>query len=313
MSNGLNPQSPYYQQVKLLVQVLPTIAQEDVFALKGGTAINLFVRDFPRLSVDIDLAYLPLEPRQTALANAHAALHRIAHNISSRLQFKTTMQDNKADELRVMVSSPMASIKIEVSPVARGTLHPPTMMPIQEQVEDSFGYAEIDVVSLPDLYGGKLCAALDRQHPRDLFDVAKLLNNEGINRELFVGFLTYVLSHPRPINEVLSPNWRSLDKIFAQEFSGMTFEIVTVEELSAVQGEMLTALKHHFTTRDRDFLLSFKRGEPNWKLFDQPQAAELPAIRWKLQNLNVLAKNKEKYAELLVKLEAVLDDWLASN
>lgn len=313
MSKGLNPQSPYYQQVKLLVQVLPIIAQEAVFALKGGTAINLFVREFPRLSVDIDLAYLPLEPRQTALVNAQAALSRIAQNISSRFQFKATMQDSKADELRVMVSSPMASIKIEVSPVARGTLHPPVTMPIQERVEDAFGYAEIAVVSLPDLYGGKLCAALDRQHPRDLFDVAKLLNSEGINREIFVGFLTYVLSHPRPINEVLAPNWRPLDKTFSQEFSGMTFETVSLEELYAVQERMLTALQRHFTARDKDFLLSFKRGKPNWELFDQPQAAELPAIRWKLQNLNVLAKNKEKYTEQLSKLEAVLDDWLATK
>lgn len=313
MSNGLNPQSPYYQQVKLLVQVLPIIAQEEVFALKGGTAINLFVRDFPRLSVDIDLAYLPLEPRQTALENAQAALNRIAQNISSGFQFKTTLQNNKVDELRVMVSSSLASIKIEVSPVARGTLHPPTLLPIQEQVEDSFGYAEIEVVSLPDLYGGKLCAALDRQHPRDLFDVAKLLKNEGITREIFVGFLTYLLSHPRPINEVLSPNWRSQATVFAQEFSGMTFETVSLEELTIAQGEMVKALKHQLTAQDRDFLVSFKRGKPNWELFDQPQAAELPAIGWKLQNLSVLAKNKEKYIEQFSKLEAVLDDWLASK
>jgi hypothetical protein len=46
-----------------LIRVLPSIAEEACFALKGGTAINLFVRDMPRLSVDIDLTYLPVQPR----------------------------------------------------------------------------------------------------------------------------------------------------------------------------------------------------------------------------------------------------------
>ena len=50
----------YRRQVQLLIRVLPSIAEEACFALKGGTAINLFVRDMPRLSVDIDLTYLPV-------------------------------------------------------------------------------------------------------------------------------------------------------------------------------------------------------------------------------------------------------------
>lgn len=54
-------QAPYYRQVALLMQVLPYVAVEREFALKGGTAINLFIRDFPRLSVDIDLAWVPLK------------------------------------------------------------------------------------------------------------------------------------------------------------------------------------------------------------------------------------------------------------
>lgn len=72
----MDRESPYYKQVSLLIRMLPVVATEPSFALKGGTAINLFVRDFPRLSVDIDLAYLPLEPRDEALANVKAALQR---------------------------------------------------------------------------------------------------------------------------------------------------------------------------------------------------------------------------------------------
>lgn len=304
--------SPYYKQVSLLIKMLPVIATEPTFALKGGTAINLFVRDFPRLSVDIDLAYIPLEPRNDALANVKAALIRITDLINTQAETRAVLQDHKVDELRIIVTSPSGTIKVEVSPVARGTLHQPNILSVQPSVEDEFGYAEIQVVSLPDLYGGKLCAAMDRQHPRDLFDVRMLLAENGISRDIFVGFLTYVLSHPRPINEVMAPNWKPLDKTFQTEFDGMTLVNIELEDLIAVRPAMMTALQTHFTEKDRAFLLSFKQGKPNWELFDYPSAEGLPAIRWKLQNIAQLAKNQDKYAEQLSKLELVLDMWFHS-
>lgn len=82
----LTPDNRFYGRVQLLISVLPQIAQEPVFALKGGTAINLFVRDMPRLSVDIDLAYLPLEPRDEALTNIQAAMERISLRIQQQLR-----------------------------------------------------------------------------------------------------------------------------------------------------------------------------------------------------------------------------------
>jgi predicted nucleotidyltransferase component of viral defense system len=306
-SREMDRDSPYYNQVSLLIRMLPVVATEPVFALKGGTAINLFVRDFPRLSVDIDLAYLPLEPRDEALVNVRAALQRMTDSINMQPLTRAVLQDQKIDELRIVVTSPNATIKIEVSPVARGTLHQPEAMPVQPSVEDEFGYADVQVVSIPDLYGGKLCAAMDRQHPRDLFDVRMLLKEGGISREIFLGFLTYVLSHPRPI---MAPNWHSLDETFHKEFDGMTFKAVDLEDLVSVRPAMLMALQTHFTVQDRAFLLSFKQGNPDWSLFDYPEIAELPAIRWKLQNIAKLAKNQDKYAAQLFKLEAVLDDWL---
>ncbi|WED24007.1 nucleotidyl transferase AbiEii/AbiGii toxin family protein [Vibrio sp. JC009] len=307
----MNKNSIYYQQVKLLIRMLPVVAKEQVFALKGGTAINLFIRDFPRLSVDIDLAYLPLEPREEALENAKAALQRITDNINSQPDVKAKFQANKPDELRIVVSNSTATVKIEVSPVARGTLHEPEVLEVAESVEDEFGYAEIPVVSLPDLYGGKICAAMDRQHPRDLFDVNMLLEAEGISREIFVGFLTYALGHPRPINEVMAPNWQPLETKFHEEFEGMTFRTVELQDLEETRSEMLNALKVQFTERDRDFLLSFKQGEPDWSLFDVPSIEELPAIRWKLINLNKLkSQNPDKHQELFSKLNQVTEEWL---
>ncbi|WP_426578322.1 nucleotidyl transferase AbiEii/AbiGii toxin family protein [Xenorhabdus stockiae] len=306
----MDKNSVFYQQVKLLIRVLPIVAKEKVFALKGGTAINLFVREFPRLSVDIDLAYLSSEPRDEALLNSRAALQRITDNINTQPDVKAVFQDNKPDELRIVVFNHVATVKVEVSPAARGTLHKPEERNVTEFVEDEFGYAEIQVVSLPDLYGGKICAAMDRQHPRDLFDMRMLLNEEGISREIFVGFLTYTLSHPRPINELKSPNWQKLDEKFYNEFEGMTLKPVELVELETTRLKMLAALQAHFTEKDRDFLLSFKKGKPDWSLFDEPSAAELPAIRWKLINIEKLMKNEGKHLEQLTKLEKSVNSWL---
>lgn len=306
----MNKDTVYYRQVALLLKMLPIIAHEKMFALKGGTAINLFVRDFPRLSVDIDLSYLPLEPREDAIANVRAALQRIVEQTNKQQGLQARLQDHNGDELRIIVTG-AATIKIELSPVARGTLHDPEVRPVVEGVESEFGYADIAVVSMPDLYGGKLCAAMDRQHPRDLFDVRMLLAAEGITREIFVGFLAYTLGHPRPISEVMDPRWKDISGAYQQEFAGMTNEPVTLEELREVPEAMFAALKAQFTQRDKDFLLSFKRGEPDWTRFDVPTAEQLPAIRWKLQNLQRLRdKNPEKHREALAKLDKVLTTWL---
>ena len=309
----MDKESVYYQQVSLLIRMLPVVATEPVFALKGGTAINLFVQDFPRLSVDIDLAYLPLEPRDEALQNVRSALERIVGRINDQPSITAVLQDNRQDELRIIVTAESATIKIEVSPVARGTLHDPELLPVVESVEDEFGYAEIPVVSQADLYGGKLCAAMDRQHPRDLYDVQRLLNANGISREIFTGFLTYTLSHPRPIHEVMSPRWKELEQTFYNEFAGMTNDPVQLSELIETRSHMVMALKAQFTEKDRRFLLSFKQGEPDWSLFDEPSAAKLPAIRWKLMNIQRLSKNRDKHLQQLGKLEKTLEQWLQDS
>jgi predicted nucleotidyltransferase component of viral defense system len=73
----------YRRQVALLVRALPLVAVETCFALKGGTAINLFVRDMPRLSVDIDLTYVPVGDRKTSLKEIDAAMRRMASRIEA--------------------------------------------------------------------------------------------------------------------------------------------------------------------------------------------------------------------------------------
>ena len=111
----------------------------------------------------------------------------------------------------------------------------------------------------------------------------------------------------------MAPNWQPLSEKFNAEFDGMTFKSVQLEDLVAVRPKMLMALQQHFTKRDYEFLMSFKGGYPDWTLFDYPSAADLPAIRWKLQNINKLAKNQAKHTEQLTKLKQVLDAWLLNS
>jgi predicted nucleotidyltransferase component of viral defense system len=302
---------PRYQaQVQLLVQVLPIVAQEKQFALKGGTAINLFVRPMPRLSVDIDLAFTQILPREETLSACAAALDRIAAAIQKQLGFTAQRQTSRADELRVWVSNGTSRIKIEISPVLRGTLHLPELRRVVDIVEKEYGFAAISVVSLPDLYGGKICAALDRQHPRDWFDVLQLLEAEELNRDIFLGFLVYLLGHPRPLSEVLCPRWKPMEQSFSAEFKGMVRQDLPLQVLEQTRERLMDAIRQHLTEQDAEFLLSFKRKQPDWSLLPLKDIEALPAVRWKLHNLEKTPA--VRHAEALRKLEEVLSQLLHS-
>lgn len=125
----------YLDQVALLLRTIPEIASEPDFALKGGTAINLFARDLPRLSVDIDLVYLPVADRTTSLDAVRTGLERIARCLETRLGFKVE-RHLLPDGKRLLVHSDSTAIKVEVSPVLRGTVFPPEMRTVSPGVED---------------------------------------------------------------------------------------------------------------------------------------------------------------------------------
>lgn len=295
----------YFKQVQLLVRLLPHVAKEECFALKGGTAINLFVRNLPRLSVDIDLAYLPLEPREPALANIRLALAATQKSIEEAMpDVRVHMPGGGDDSLRLVVQSVDCHVKIELSPVLRGTVLPPEIRQVHEKVEEDFGFAEMQVLSFADLYAGKLCAALDRQHPRDLFDIKLLLEAEGLTRELAKTFIVYLISHHRPIAELLTPNKKDISGIFETEFETMTRVPVTLEELVEIQKNLSQMVRDSLNEQDRRFLLSFKAREPVWSLLGIEGIQDLPAVQWKLINLNKMLD--AKHQESLKNLEAVL-------
>jgi predicted nucleotidyltransferase component of viral defense system len=298
----------YRQQVELLVRTLPSVAVEGVFALKGGTAINLFVRDLPRLSVDIDLTYLPVKPRNESLMEIDETLQRIGKSISETLPDIRVLPSRLAKEgtlNRLIVRSPHAQIKIEVTPVMRGCVFEPKVMAVSEKVEDQFSFAETLVVSRDDLYAGKLVAALDRQHPRDLFDVRDLLAHEGVSDTLRQAFLVYILSHNRPAAEVLAPKRKEIEQEFQNNFVGMTTAPVRIEDLLATREEMIKIVVGQMPQEHREFLIGVERGDVRWQLVDLQEVAELPAVRWKLSNLDKV--NPDRRETFAANLAAIWD------
>lgn len=279
----------YQGQVRLLMRLVPIVARETCFALKGGTAINLFIRNLPRLSVDIDLMYLPINDRPEALADIDAAMKRIKTSTLAEVP-GARVAENVHDSaiLRLLVMAEGTQVKIEVSPVLRGVVHEPSVIPVTEAVEEVFGFAETSVVSFEDLFAGKLVAALDRQHPRDLFDVRGLFADEGLSDELREVFLVYLLSHNRPMGEVLSGRVKDLANEYRNGFEGMTEEVVHIEELIEAQQQMIEELIGGMPDEHREFLIGFERGEPDWSLLKIGHVAELPAIRWRQRNLDKL-------------------------
>jgi len=303
----MDRESIYYRQVQLLLQLLPFIAKHDCFALKGGTAINLFIRNFPRLSVDIDLVYLPVLDREESLKGIKAALDDIAKSVLAYIpQSKVSKSyEDKNDALRLVVIRDGVLIKIELSPVLRGTVFEPALLQVCEAVEDELGFAEISVVSFADLYAGKICATLDRQHPRDLFDVKLLLDNEGLTSALRKALLVYLISHPRPIAELLQPHLKDISGIYEGEFRNMADVDVPLAELLAVRRQLIDLINGKITQEEKEFLLSFKNKEPDWTLLGLDNIDKLPAVRWKRKNLSKMPA--EKHANALKRLSFVLD------
>ena len=302
----MNRNSIYYKQVQLLMQVLPFVAKQSCFALKGGTAINLFVREFPRLSVDIDLVYLPMKGRDEALQEISEALDTISTNLQTAFKDMklTEAYKSKRDSLRLVVARNGVQIKVELSPVLRGTVYEPALMEVCESVEEEFGYVETPVVALADLYAGKICAALNRQHPRDLFDVKALLENEGLTDEIRKAFIVYLSSHNRPMAELLRPQYKDISAIYAGEFENMTQTVVPLDELVAVRERLVGLIHEGLTDDEREFLISFKNRKPNWDLLGLDGISQLPAIKWKQINLAKMPDVKHKYA--LGQLESIL-------
>lgn len=297
---------PFVARARLMLDALRHVAPESCFALKGGSAINFFVRDMPRLSVDIDLTYLPLKPRQDSLKEIGEGLARIKDRILKSLSGSTVEEARTEGALfKLVVIRAGERIKIEPNLVLRGAVYGAQLRSLCSKAAKEFGVAhDMSVLSLVDLYGGKLCAALDRQHPRDLFDVKLLLENEGITPEIRKAFVVYWVSHSRPMHETIDPTRLDVRRAYYEQFVGMTEKPVKYEDLEGAREELVRTLLGDLTDEERRFAVSIKSGKPEWELLSIDGIDELPGIQWKLRNIKKMPidKQREQLAELKERL-----------
>jgi len=299
----------YVNQARMLMRAAPLVF-DDTVALKGGTAINLFITDMPRLSVDIDLTFVDYRATREAAAASITGSMRAAAERLHAAGFQTfPAEDPEGIEHTLYVEQDGLRAKIEVNKVIRGTVQPPRAASLVPRARDILGLdVELAVVSDEDVYGGKLVAALDRQHPRDLFDIAQLFAGQGLTPAICRAFVIYLASHNRPIHEVLFAREADITHEYESSFVGMTDEPFTLQEMLLVRTRLLRELPAALSHDQRRFLVSLAEAQPEWSLLDIPHVSELPAVRWKLQNLQKLAaanptKLREQRDELVRRLE----------
>lgn len=299
----------YMESVRLLLDAAPLVFGQGLFALKGGTAINLFISDLPRLSVDLDLVYQNhKDDRITALREIGTAFQNVERDLA-RLEIRCERRGVQEEETKLFLERGGVRVKVEVNHVFRGTLLEPNSLRLVPDAQDLFFTdLELPVLVRDELYASKLVAAMDRQHSRDIFDVHILWSEGGITPSMLNCFVAYLAGHNRPIHEVLYATKRDLKSSFSNEFSGMTREPVRLEQLEAMQSELLATLPRLLTGAHRRFLIGMVERSPDWGLLPFDHLKDLPAVRWKLANLDRLAKsNPTKFKTQASELETRLN------
>ncbi len=299
----------YIEMVRLLLEIAPAIFESSHFAMKGGTAINLFVENMPRFSVDIDVVYTNHQ------ASRDEAMESIARGLDAarerliRMDIEAELSSVKiGDEIKLFIRRGRHQVKVEVNHVFRGTVLPVKILQLGTEARKLFTTElSVPILAVAELYGSKLVAAMDRQHPRDLFDVRGLFERNGLTAEMVECFVCYLAGHNRPVHEVLFSHDQDIASAFENEFVGMSRDPVTLPELQQVRRKLKYKLPALLTPNQRQFLLGLVAGQPNWKLMQCPHLSQLPAIRWKLQNLAKLKKsNPGKFTRQFEELDARL-------
>ena len=297
----------YKKQATLLIDILLEVAKEDTFALHGGTAINLFHLNMPRLSVDIDLTFIPFsDDRNEDLKKIRQALDSLKNRLKTTFLFIRFEDEKRAEEeLKLLCTKDNATIKVEVNQMNRGLIAEPCIKIICSRAEEEFNrFCEIKTVSVGQLWGGKINAALERQHPRDIFDIKNMLQEIGFTEEIKQGFLFFLLCGKRPIDEILKPNFINQKVIFESQFTGMTSDEFDYDGFEKIREDLVLLINNSLTDNEKSFLLSFVEGSPNWKDFDY---SKYPAIKWKQLNINKLKEdNSTKFRESVRKLENLI-------
>jgi predicted nucleotidyltransferase component of viral defense system len=301
----------YIDTVRVLLESAPVIFETPHFAMKGGTAINLFVQNMPRLSVDIDVVYADhAAPRPAALKAIADGLNEARQKLVKFGLEAEVSATREGDESKLFIRRGRIQVKVEVNHVFRGAVLPIETRPLHPEAQRIFTTdLSAPVLAPAELYGSKLVAAMDRQHPRDIFDVRGLYDTTGLTADVIECFVCYLAGHNRPVHEVLLSNDLDMAPAFENEFVGMTQDPISLAELQKVRAKLKKQLPAKLTAKHRQFLISLVSGEPDWQLMKCPHLEKLPAVQWKLRNLARLKKsNQAKFAQQAEELRVRFGD-----
>lgn len=301
----------YKKQVKLMLECLPVCLRDPIWVLKGGTAINFFYLDLPRLSIDIDLTFIPIKGRNDSLDEMLSSLLKIKKNIEeyfNNTSVQVTMSKDKKFISKLNVQRNGVSIKIESNPIMRGSVYETNILEPNTLIKNEFNFnVPVKLLSYEDIFSGKICAALDRQHPRDFYDLINLRINDGITDKARKALIIYMLSSSRPINELLNPNINKFEKTSLSNLQEMIFgnSSLTLNDLNDIRFKTIQIVNETLLPNEKEFIISFLKGIPQWYLLEMPnnKLEKLPSIQWKLYNLNKLKSSKRNL--LLSKTEAI--------
>lgn len=290
----------YKKQVSLLIRIMPSVYRIKDFAVHGGTAINLFHKDMPRYSVDIDLTYIPIQGREESLKAIASLLEELKINIERSIPGIKVLP--KYDICKLQCSLNGATVKIEVNAIKRGIIGEPEEKILCDRAQQVFSMACVArTVSFSQLYGGKITAALSRQHPRDMFD-CKYMEISSFD-DVKDGFMLCLLGSDKPIVESLRPN--AIDQMDALEnqFKGMTDVEFGYADYEAARQELISLVNTSLTDVDKDFLVSFEDASPDWSKCCAGDLSGYPSVMWKLQNINNLKRvNPQKHKQAMNRL-----------
>ena len=296
----------YRKQVALLIRIMPSVYKIKEFAVHGGTAINLFHRNLLRYSVDIDVTYIPIENRQQSLASINQKLLEVKKNIEKTIP--GVVVKHKPDVWKLLCTLGDATVKIEVNATKRGIIGDVVELPLCEKARNEFSMGcKARTVSFSQLYGGKITAALSRQHPRDLFD-CKYMELQSFD-DVKNGFMLCLLGSDKPIIESLQPHDIDQTEALENQFQGMTETPFGYEDYLESRTALLSLVNGGLTITDKEFLLSFEQGEPDWNKCCAGDLSQYPSVQWKLLNIGKLKEsNTVKFEQGVNKLRRYLLD-----
>lgn len=286
----------FRQQVDLVLTILGYMDWDGCFAMKGGTALNFFYEDMPRLSVDIDLVYVPLNSREEAFEEMIKYFNRCVHDLNKRgFTAKVTGIKQENPIGRLYVSSNSSSVKIEPNLIIRGALLAPKLKSLSSAVKEAFSQdLKVRCLDYKEIMAGKLVAMLDRQHPRDIFDMLQYYKNKKSIKEIMDYFMVYLLQSSRPFSELIAPRLLNIKEIFQTNFLGMTKEPMDLKELITYRNKVIKDVQKCLVGQRREFLISVMEERPKWKLIPFTNVEQFPGIKWKLQNIHTMPQAKRE-------------------